>query len=79
MAKSEKKADKYPETIKLGKQVRKLRDQAGLTQEMLAHKTGLHRAYVSTLELGYRNATTVVLVKLAKALKVKPSELLENQ
>jgi transcriptional regulator with XRE-family HTH domain len=74
-----KKIEKYKEALILGKLVRKLRDEKRLTQEHLAHATGLHRAYISTLELGYRNATLVILVKLAKALDVPPGELLKGQ
>ncbi|MBF0197683.1 MAG: helix-turn-helix transcriptional regulator [Planctomycetes bacterium] len=72
-------AEKYKEAVKFGKLIRSLRDKRGCTQEVLAHKAGLHRAYVSTLELGYRNVTLVILCKLAKTLGVKPYELLENQ
>lgn len=76
---TKKKVEKYKEAVVFGKLVRKLRDDAGLTQEQLAHSTGLHRAYVSTLELGYRNVTLVIIVKLAKALGVEPKELLAGQ
>jgi transcriptional regulator with XRE-family HTH domain len=71
--------EKYKEAIILGKIVRKLRDARGLTQEQLAHSADLHRAYISTLELGYRNITLVIIVKIAKALGVDPKDLLEGQ
>jgi len=40
---------------------------------------GLHRTYVSGVERGVRNPTVVVLERIAKALKVATSLLLEER
>ena len=48
-----------------------------LTQEKLAFAADLDRTYVSAVERGEKNPTISVLARLAKALKVRPSELLE--
>jgi transcriptional regulator with XRE-family HTH domain len=56
---------------------RKFRPERGLSQEELAFDCGLHRTYVSGVERGVRNPTVVVLEKIAKALKVAASGLLE--
>lgn len=55
----------------VGRNVRRLRIAAGLSQAELAARMGVDRAYVSGLELGQRNATIVTLWHTAKALEVK--------
>jgi transcriptional regulator with XRE-family HTH domain len=62
---------------RVGLNVRKFRGERGLSQEELAFECGLHRTYVSGVERGVRNPTVVVLEKIAKALKVAASRLLE--
>jgi transcriptional regulator with XRE-family HTH domain len=62
---------------RVGLNVRKFRAERGLSQEELAFECGLHRTYVSGVERGVRNPTVVVLEKIAKALKVAASRLLE--
>lgn len=60
----------------LGKKVQKLRKQATLTQEELAEKIKVSRAYIGYIEQGRNAPSLEVLEKIAKVLKVKPSELL---
>jgi len=55
----------------VGRNVRRLRIAAGLSQAALAERMGVDRAYVSGLELGRRNTTIVTLWHIAKALGVK--------
>ena len=54
----------------VGRNVKRLRIAAGLTQAALAERMGVDRAYVSGLELGQRNPTIVTLWHIAKALEV---------
>lgn len=61
-----------------GKNVRRLRDREGLSQEELAFRTGMKRSYLSDLERGTRNPTVRALGRLADALSVAPSRLLES-
>ncbi len=61
---------------KIGQSLRKIRERKGITQEQLALDAGLNRAYIGYIERGERNPSTDSLVKIAKALKVKSSELL---
>jgi transcriptional regulator with XRE-family HTH domain len=55
----------------VGRNVRRLRIAAGLSQAELAERMGVDRAYVSGLELGRRNPTIVTLWHVGKALGVK--------
>jgi len=59
-----------------GKKLRKLREERELTQEDLAEEAGMHFTYIGQIERGLRNPSLVNLHKIAKALKVKSSEIL---
>ena len=63
----------------VGRNVRRLRIAAGLSQAQLAERMGVDRAYVSGLELGQRNPTVVTLWHIAKALGVKVRLLFVEQ
>jgi transcriptional regulator with XRE-family HTH domain len=62
-------------TSTFGERVRQLRLKKKLSQERLAELAGLHVTFVGAIERGKRNLSLVTIVKLAKALKVKPGEL----
>lgn len=64
---------------RVGQNVRKFREEHGISQEELAFDCGLHRTYISGVERGVRNPTVIVLEKIAKALKVASSRLLEER
>jgi DNA-binding XRE family transcriptional regulator len=57
----------------LGRNLRRVRTAAGLTQIALAKRSGIHRSYVSDLEAGQRNPTALTLQRLAKVLGVTPT------
>ena len=59
----------------VGRNLRRLRHQAGLSQEELAFRAELNRGYVNGIERFVRNPTVVVLQKLADALGVDLVEL----
>jgi transcriptional regulator with XRE-family HTH domain len=61
-----------------GRQLRALRQQRGFTQEELADRAHLHRNYVGGVERGERNISLINIVELARALSVKPGELLRT-
>lgn len=60
----------------VGRNVRRLREEAGLSQEKLALEAELDRTYVSGVERGVRNPTVTVVARIAKALKTEPDRLL---
>jgi transcriptional regulator with XRE-family HTH domain len=60
-----------------GNRVRELRLQRKFSQEKLAELADLHRNYVGGVERGERNVSLLNIVKLARGLKVRPSELIE--
>lgn len=63
---------------RFGKNVRTRREAIGLSQEALAEKADLDRTYVSGLERGVRNPTILSAARVATALKVSLSELLNG-
>jgi len=63
----------------VGRNVRRLRTAAGLSQAELAERMGIDRAYVSGLELGERNPTIVTLWHIAKALGIKLRMFFEEE
>jgi transcriptional regulator with XRE-family HTH domain len=60
-----------------GLRVKQRREALELSQEKFAEVASLHRTYISGIERGARNPTLTVIQKLAKALKVKPGNLLD--
>lgn len=59
----------------VGRNLRRLRHQAGLSQEELAFRAELNRGYINGIERFVRNPTVVVLQKLADALGTDITEL----
>lgn len=58
--------------------LRRARAEAGLSQEALADKAGMHRNEISLLERGEREPKIGTVARLAKALGVKSSDLLKG-
>lgn len=62
----------------LGEAIRKARQKAGISQEQLALDASVDRAFVSALERGQRNLTLGNLLKVCRALGVRPSDLFRH-
>jgi transcriptional regulator with XRE-family HTH domain len=60
----------------VGRNVRRIRQGIGLTQEQFAERAGFAQQYVSSLENGRRNPTVVTIYELSQALGVAPMDLL---
>ena len=63
---------------RVGLNIQRLRQNAGLLQEECAHRAKVHQTYLSGVERGVRNPTVMVLAKIAKALGVESDELLRS-
>lgn len=60
----------------VGKNLKTIRTEKGLSQEKLAELTGLHRTYIGAVERGEKNISTKNIEKIAKALAIQPYKLL---
>lgn len=60
---------------RFGSVVRGQRLSVGLSQQELAHRSGLHRTYVTDVERGARNPSLNSIKKLSDALGVSLSNL----
>ena len=64
--------------LKLSERIRGLRKKCGYTQDKLAEIAGIDYKHLQLLESKHPSAATIITIeKLAKALKVSPSELLD--
>lgn len=59
----------------LGKRVQKQRKELSLTQEDVAYKVGISRAYMGYIEQGRNLPSRELLEKIARALKVNLRDL----
>ena len=62
---------------KIGRQIKYLRINADLTQEMLAEKIDVHQTYIGKIEGGKSNPSAILLYKISRALGVKLKELFD--
>lgn len=62
--------------LNVGKNLRRLRNRLGVSQDEFADLAGLHRTYIGAVERGERNITLSTLQRLATALKTEPEDLL---
>ena len=60
---------------KLGNRIKKLRKSLGYTQEELAEKINISRTHMGHIEQGRKSPSIKIMEKLARALKVKVSNL----
>ncbi len=70
-----KSAPRSPEHAALGEAIRRSREKRGLSQEGLADVAEIHITHLGGLERGVRNPSYTTLLRLAKALDIKPGEL----
>lgn len=61
-----------------GRNLRRLRAEAGLTQATLAERMGVDRAHVSNMERGLQNVTLLTMWDAAEAIGVSPASLLQD-
>ena len=62
----------------LAKRIKRLRKEAGMSQEILADKAEIDRTYVSQLERSLVNPSLSVLIRVSQSLNIHVSELLDK-
>jgi DNA-binding XRE family transcriptional regulator len=67
---------KSSEHVALGRAIHALRLDAGISQDEVARRAGMHRTYIGGIERGERNVSFANLLKIADALNERPSKLL---
>ena len=63
----------------VARNVRRIRNKMGVSQEHLADLAELHRTYIGSIERAERNVSIDNIAKIAKALKVTPVDLLAEE
>ncbi|WP_395444305.1 helix-turn-helix domain-containing protein [Caulobacter sp. UC70_42] len=62
----------------VGRNVRSLRHQRGFTQEYLAHEAEIDITYLRGIELGKKNPSLLVLVRICSSLSIDPRDILDS-
>lgn len=62
--------------LAFGRRLARIRKNSGLTQELLAERSGLSTTFIGLLETGGRRASIQSLQKIARVLRVKVKELI---
>lgn len=62
----------------LGERIKSQRRSLGLTQVELAGRVGISRASIANIETGLQRTSSFLLVQLAEALSIVPTELLPS-
>jgi transcriptional regulator with XRE-family HTH domain len=65
-----------PVLVAFGQAVRQARDKAGLSQEELAHRAGIDRSYMSSIERGGQNVGMISAARIARTLGMSLAELM---
>ena len=69
-------AARSAQLLALGRALRSMREERGLSQEGFALEAGVHRTYVGGIERGERNPSFTSLLRLAAVLEVPPSVII---
>ena len=62
---------------KVGNRIKELRSKLGISQEELGFRSGVHRTYIASLEVGKRNISIATLEKIVTALEVTLNEFFD--
>lgn len=66
------------DAVIVGRVLQQFREEHKLSQELVSGLAGIGRTHLSTIERGERKPTLETFFKLAYALGVKPSKLMEE-
>lgn len=72
-------AGKHPFLVGLGERVRSLRSRRGMTRKALSAAADVSERHLANLEYGVGNASVLVLLQVAQALKCTLAELLGDE
>jgi transcriptional regulator with XRE-family HTH domain len=61
----------------MAKRIQQFRAERGWSQQQLAARARINRVYLARLELGQQDPRVSVLLKIARALRVKIGDLVE--
>lgn len=67
-----------PQLLAIGEAIRHRREELGLSQEEVALRSEVDRSYLGRIERGDNNAAVLTLAKIAGALNLSLSALLQN-
>lgn len=70
---------RYKVNIRLGRKVKKYREELGLTQEELSDKLGMHYTSLSRIERGEANPPVYTVFRISKVLKKKMKDLFNRR
>jgi len=65
------------EAQKLGRNLKRIRKEKGISQGDIVRSIGMDRAFISNIENGKTNPTLATIAKLAKAIGVSVGELMK--
>jgi transcriptional regulator with XRE-family HTH domain len=65
----------YTQLLRLGRAIASARAETGLSQEKFAERAGLFRTYIGKVERAEANVSFENIIRISRALKLKPSEL----
>lgn len=69
---------KDPALLAIGAAIRSLRQARGISQEELAHRCGIERSYMSSIERGLQNSSVIALMRIVRAIGVSLEELIRE-
>ena len=63
----------------VGNRIKELRNNLGISQEELGFRSGVHRTYIASLEVGKRNISIATLEKIVDALEISLIDFTKEQ
>lgn len=64
-----------PALVALGEAIRALRKARGISQEELAHRSQVDRAYMSSIERGTQNPGIMTIIRIAEGMGTSTAEI----
>ena len=69
--------DHWKESLRIGRNLKRIRLQRGLTQMEVSADTNLNRSYIGRIETGKARVTVALLEQLVKGLEITSRDLIE--